>query len=726
MCGEFIGYREEHDAGLYLRKKISLEQSVVSANLKLSALGIVKGYCNGTELDEDLLTPGWTDYNKRIPYYTLDITNRLVPGDNVIGFTLGHGWAIGNIAWFGKKHYGKQPLMWCELHLQYADGTEDVIVSDESFKLSFGAILENDLYDGELWDARCDIGNFADINYDDTEWSFATKHEGYIERLEKAINPLTKKKERFIGTYLYDRNGYQVYDLKQNHAGVPEIDIKNATSGTKLTFIYGEMLNEDGSVYNGNLRKAKATDVYICREGAQQFYPHITFHGYRYIGIKIEGHCEFERVASRMIYTDIEFYGEFTCSDNSINQLYQNIIASQKSNFINVPTDCPQRDERIGWTGDAQIFCKSAMFNSDCRDFFRKYLIDVIDAQLENGMVDCVAPTVSVDFDEMYGSPAWGDVITVLPYEYYCVYKDASIIELALPSAKRWVQYCINDSDHYIRPDRGYGDWLSINEVTEKPLLGILYIAYSAMLTSKMCQIIGDSEATKYQKIYQDVKKTIREKFVLADNKLTSDTQTAYLLAYVFEIMTAEEIKPNLLECIRRHNNHLSTGFVGVKYLLPTLCELGEYDLAYELFTKKDFPSWCYPVVNGATTIWERWNSYVIGVGLSDPHMNSFNHYAFGSVCEWMFDMMLGIRYTQEGVFICPVIDESGKIDWAKGSTLYGGTKIAVEWKRLADGWTQIIIQKPNEIDVDFSAYSEVKQISHNTWKIRRKRGRLE
>ena len=716
----FIGYHEEHEKALYIRKEFFVSSSIAQATLKLSALGIVKGFCNGEEMDCDLLTPGWTDYNKRIPFYTFDITKRLQEGKNVLAFTLGDGWAIGKIAWFGKKHYGKQPLMWCDIQIEYSDGSIEYIESDDSFKLSFGQILSNDIFDGEVWDAGCDIGDFSAINYDDSAWKLATIHTGYVERLEAAVNPLTRKKESFIGNYMYERNRYQVYDFGQNHAGVPEICINNAKSGTKLTFIYGEMLDEDGSVFNGNLRGAKATDIYICREGRQNFFPHMTFHGYRYMGIMIEGECEFEQIRSWMIYSDIDFHGSFTCSDENINQLYRNIISSQKSNFINVPTDCPQRDERLGWTGDAQVFCLSAMYNADCRDFFRKYLVDVMDAQLENGMIDWVAPSVVVDQDGMFGSPAWGDVITVLPYEYYCVYKDKSIIELALPAAKRWVQYCVNDSESYVRPARGYSDWLSINETTDKALLGILYMAYSALLTGKMCEIIGDLEASDYYALYEEIKQTIREKFILPDNTISSDTQTAYLLAYVFGIMTAEEIRPHLLDCLHRHNNHLSTGFVGVKYLLPVLCRLGEYDLAYEVFTKKDFPSWCYPVVNGATTIWERWDSYIIGKGFSDPKMNSFNHYAFGSVCEWMFSMMLGISYTRDGLSVRPMIDESGKITWAKGSTACETGQISVEWRNREDGWTELTVEKPEEVQLDLSSYGMVDKIGEGRYLIKR------
>lgn len=717
--GHFIGYQQEHEQALYIRKKVHIEQEIEKVTMRLSALGVVKGFCNGEEIDNDLLTPGWTDFHKRIPFYTFDLTKYMREGQNVLAFTLGNGWGVGTVAWFGKKHYSKQPLMWCDIEIVYSDGTTECVGSDNTFRLTFGQIVSNDLFDGEVWDARCDVGEFASANYDDSAWEYATIHEGYTERLGPAMAPLTRKKERYSGTYLYEQGGYHIYDFMQNHAGVPEIAIHNATSGTKLTFIYGEMLDEDGNVYTKNLRLAKATDVYICREGNQSFCPHMTFHGYRYIGVRVEGACQLEGVESVAIYSDIPFHSTFSCSDETINQLFRNIIASQKSNFINVPTDCPQRDERLGWTGDVQIFCRSAMLNADCRDFFQKYLVDVLDAQQENGMIDWVAPSVCVDFDQMYGSPGWGDVITVLPYEYYCMYQDDSMIRKALPAAKRWLQYCINDSEEYVRPDRGYGDWLSINETTDKTLLSIFYIAYSSLLIAKMSEIVGE-DAEEYFELYEEVKETIRKKFILENGKLMSDTQTAYVLAYTFGIMTAEEIRPHLLASLEKHNYHLSTGFLGVKYLLPVLCELGEYDLAYKVFTQKDFPSWCYPVVNGATTMWEAWNCYVKGVGFSSTATNSFNHYAFGAVCEWMYSKMLGIQYTQDGIVICPVIDESGCITWAKGSTGLGDAKISVEWKNCENGWTDLQIQAPLGVEIDLSKYRNIEKIEEGHYMIER------
>jgi len=716
----FIGHRESSPRALYFRKKFRIEKDILKAELDYSALGVVKAYCNSCALAEDVLTPGWTDYRIRIPYYTEDLTKYLVLGDNVLAFALGNGWAVGKIGWFGDKHYAGRPMMWCRLTITYQDGTAECFGSDKSFVVSFGKTLENDLLDGEIQDARLDIGDFTAVEYDDSAWRRSATYKWHLGLLEKAIVPLTVKKERFEGKYLYHKDGYDIYDFGQNHAGVPEIKISNAAASTTLTFIYGEMLDDDGSVYVQNLRTAKATDIYICKDGEQFFCPEMTFHGYRYMGVKIDGQCTLSEISSRMIYTDIDFHASFECSDKNINQLYSNIIASQKSNFINIPTDCPQRDERQGWTGDAQVFGLSAMYNSDCRLFFKKYLQDVRDAQQEDGMIDFVAPVIHIDFDKMYGSPAWGDVITVLPYEYYLVYKDKQIIVENLSSAKRWVDYCLEDSVDYIRNHRGYGDWLSYDGGTDKSLIGTAFCGYSALLVSKMCKLIDDSEADKYYKIYEKLRNAFRSKYILDDGKLFSNTQTAYLLGYNLKMMELDEIAPHLLRCIKAQNDRLSTGFVGVKYLLPTLCDMGEYELAYKFFTSTECPSWCYPVINGATTVWERWNSYVVGVGFGNKGMNSFNHYAFGSVAQWMFGYVLGIRFTEDGILIKPHVDTSGKLTFASGSYCLDDLRIEASWKQSEDGRIVFQIQKPDEAVLDLSDYSEVEQYSDSLYIIKR------
>lgn len=716
----FIGYPRSHIGAMYFRKVFNIEKAVQKATLDYTALGIVKAYCNSKAFGEDMLTPGWTDYNVRIPYYTEDLTDKLKKGANTLTFALGHGWAAGKIAWFGDKNYTSKPMLWCRVLIEYEDGETKVFGSNDTFRMSTGLTVSNDLFDGEAQDGRLDLGDFGDPEYDDSKWLRPIMYRGYTDRLEKATVPLTLKKERFEGKYLYEKDGYTVYDFGQNHAGVPEILITGATDGTSLTFIYGEMLDDDGSVYTKNLRTAKVVDKYICRAGEQSFCPEMTFHGYRYMGVKIEGECKLSKVESRMIYTDIDFHATFECSDENINKLYSNIIASQKSNFINVPTDCPQRDERLGWTGDAQVFCLSAMYNADCRAFFKKYLRDVRDAQCENGMIDHVAPQIWIDFDKVKGAPAWGDVIAVMPYEYYLVYGDESVIRENISSAKRWVEYCLSDSVDYIRNPRGYGDWLSFDSGTDKSLIGTAFCGYSALLVSEMCDVIGDGDSARFFDIYEKVRKAFRRKYIADDGRLTSDSQTAYVLSYSLKMMEADEIAEHIARCIKSQGYHLATGFVGVKYLLPTLCDIDEYDLAYRLFTSTEHPSWCYPVVNGATTMWERWDSYVVGRGFREKGCNSFNHYAFGSVAEWMFAYVLGIRFEKGKITVKPVIDQSGNLNFASGSYRLDDTFVEVSWKNLDDGKTALQIKKSGNVNIDLSDYTEVELVGDGLYFIRR------
>ena len=705
---KFIGTQELTGNAVYFRKTFKVRAGVESVKISASALGVFKGYVNGQEMANDRLSPGWTNYHIRIPYYTYDVTDKISVGKNCLGFILGNGWAVGKIGWFGKNFYSNRPLLWCLVTIRYEDGTEEEFGSDKSFYYTYGAIRENDILDGENIDANQDLGDFSFSTYLATSWQSAVEYAGYADKLEKATAPLTVPRECFEGQFLYNQNGYAVYDFSQNHAGVVEIAFKNTVKDTKITVIYGEMLDTDGSVYTENLRTAKCTDTYICRGEKDYFAPLFTFHGYRYCGIKIEGQAEIKRVQSIALYSDIKFHGEFACSDNNVNKLFQNICWGQKSNFLNLPTDCPQRDERLGWTGDAQVFCKTAMYNSDVRDFYRKYLKDVRDTQREDGMIDCIAPSVVRDFDKVNGAPAWSDAIAIIPYEYYCVYKDDTIIQENIISAKRWVDYCVNTSNNYIRVlNWVYGDWLSLNDDMDYSVIGTLFMANSAELVSRMCKIIGDPEAEKYAKIYKKIKQAFLEKFVDEDDRIISDTQTCYLLAYQFGILPKERVHDNLLRTIRRKNNHLSTGFIGVRFLLPTLCDLGESALAYELLTKTDYPSWCYSVVNGATTVWERWNSYEIGKGFADRRMNSFNHYSLGSVGEWLYAYALGIQYTEEGIVLRPNIDKSGQITWVKGGCQTYAGKIYVEWKTEGNK-AHLCVKKPDNVMLVLSDYKEV------------------
>ncbi len=703
----FIGNNEISERAVYFAKEFDINEPADSVKVHLSAVGVVKGYVNGVEFDNDYLTPGWTDYNKRIPYYTFDITDKVTYGNNVLTFALGNGWACGKIGWFGKNHYSDRPYLWYFTEITYKDGKKESFGSDGKTLCGYGAIAENDLQDGEAVDDN------RGVDFSDAVCKFdraTIVHHDFHTRLEEARVPLTKALEEFDGVKVGIFDGELIYDFGQNHAGVPKIYLENAKCGDTLTVRYGEMLDITGELYTDNLRSAKCIDTFVCKDDSRLFAPLFTFHGYRYMGIKIEGSVRVTRAGSSALYSDIPVSGRFECSDENINKLYSNICWGQKSNFLNVPTDCPQRDERLGWSGDCQTFCSTAMYNMDCREFFAKHLTDVRDAQLDDGMVEVFAPCVQSNCDGFDGVAAWADEIAILPYHHYLFYKDKRIIEDNLPAAKNWVKYCETNSEGYIRPDKGYADWLNVDDEMDKQVLGTLFFAYSALLVYKMCKIIGDSEADGYLSLYGRISDAFKREFVDENGIIKSDTQTSYLLAYSFGIMSGEEIRGNLLNALKRKNYHLSTGFVGVRYLLPVLCELGETELAYSLLTLTDYPSWCYSVVNGATTMWERWNSFTKGVGFADRRMNSFNHYSLGSVGEWLFAYMLGIRFDEVGVRVAPTVDTTGKITYAKGSYTLDGESISVYWQSLGGGSFEAEISAPAYVAVDLSHYSDVRK----------------
>ena len=701
----FIGKKEIGNEAQYFRKRIMIREGVRSVRIGLTAIGAYKGYVNGREIDCDLLSPGWVNFFQRIPFYTYDVTDRVRLGQNEIEIVAGNGWAVGKIAWFGKRLYGDRPLVWCRIETDYGE-TREVVESDESWTVSCGRIAENDVFDGETHDA----GRLCAEQPCEAV-------EGIRARLEPAMQPPIRLKETLPGRSLGEKDGWEIFDFGQNHAGVIRLRLGNSRPGAKLTVVYGEALRADGSVYTDNLRTAKCTDRYVCSGQDEAFEPLFTYHGYRYCGIRTEGGVSVSEVISRAVYTDIPYTGQFVCSSDNVNRLFRNIVWGQKSNFVGIPTDCPQRDERLGWTGDCQVFCRTAMYNADCREFFRNYLREVRDAQAPSGMIDPVAPSVAGDFDGTTGAPGWGDVIAVLPYEYWLMYREKDVLRENLSAAKRWVDYCVRTSEDGIRPACGYGDWLSVGEETDKSVLATLFMAGSAGLVSRMCRIVGDPEAEKYAELWRNIRTRFRERLIGADGVIASDTQTCYLLAYRFGVIGGEETKPHLLRTLARSGNRLATGFLGVRHLLPVLSELGCGSLAYELLTRTDYPSWCYSVENGATTVWERWNSYTLREGFADNGMNSFNHYSLGSVGEWLYSDVLGIRQTETGTVVRPLADFSGRLTWAEGGCTVGGRRISVRW-RVTDGCADIEVSGADAGEVDLSGY-EILERDGNKWKVK-------
>lgn len=742
----------------YFRKAFSLKEKPKKAVLRLGAMGVVKAYINGEAAADDYMTPGFADYRKRLPVYEFDVTDRLGV-NNAIGLVAGDGWAVG---YMGNDMYRNN---WCdrifvmaELIVEYADGTKEKICTDDNWLVSTGEILRTDNYMGEFIDHRLDLGDFSAPDYDDSAWKTVAaitmedrfqsdkskrNYDQYVDRdcalyrfnfnrkAELARQPFVTVKHRLSPINAYkDKNGNTVYDFGQNMVGVVSARV-TAKSGTRLTFRYGEMLRADGTVYTENLRRAEATDVYISAGGEKEkFRPLFTFHGFRYMEVATDGEAKIEDVTGEVMYTDLKKTGEFTCSDEVVNKLYQNVVWGQRGNFLSVPTDCPQRDERLGWTGDAQIFVGSAMFNMDCKAFYEKYACDLRDSQYGNGAVGGVAPHVPhFDYTEEGDRLAagWADAITVIPYEHYVTYGDKRILTDNIGAMKAFVRFCRDTSDGLIRPEAdNFGDWLNVGSETDKSVLNTLYFAYSASLTARACRIIGDCDEAEFAALYEDIRRAFRSAFVEADGTIKSDTQTAYLLAYAFGIATEDEIKSHLVRKIHEANDHLATGFLGVKFLLPVLCEIGESELCYKILTNRTYPGWGYSVVNGATTIWERWNSYTTEHGFGDVRMNSFNHYSFGSCCEWMFKYCLGISPVESDpgfrkVLVRPFVDFSGKLTSASGSYECAYGKIAVKW--AVTGRTaryEIAIPAGVTPIYDFSAYESAKK-EGNAWILEQK-----
>ncbi|MBE6650326.1 MAG: alpha-L-rhamnosidase [Ruminococcaceae bacterium] len=712
--GEYKSADEKYgNPSPYFRKSFVLNGNIKKATLFASALGVYKIYINGSEVGNDYLSPGWVNYRKKLPLVRYDVTDML-EHENAIGAVLGDGWAVGHLGSdyaFKRNGYSDRIEFTALIRVEYTDGRTEEIATDETWRASAGAIQRSDIYMGEYTDARLDIGDFSQFDYDDSKWDVAQESIFKFSRnlyLEEMNIPPIVVKHTFKPKLIRKRDNTYLYDVAQNISGVLRCVFKGE-SGAKVVLRHGEILSE-GELYTENLRGAEATDTYILSgDGEEVFRPLFTFHGFRYAELTVEGNAEIIDITAEAMYTDLVSSGSFSCSDEIVNKVYNNALWGQRDNFLNVPTDCPQRDERLGWTGDAQIFCQSAMFNMDCRKFFEKYLSDVRDEQLGNGVIPAVAPVPPVGSYAYTGydaSAGWSEAIGEIPYVHYKMYGDKKIIRDNLPALKKLLDYYQKESPGYIRGYVGrYGDWLSLGKTTDLSVVSTLYYARGAYLAWKLCGVIGDYEEEYYLNLYKSIKTAFLERFVDADGKIFSDTQSAYVMAYSFGIIDKETARKHLIRKFEEDDGKLTTGFLGIRFLLPTLCDVGCRDLAYRLMTNTEFPGWGYSVVNGATTIWERWDSYTKSEGIKKG-MNSFNHYSLGSCTEWMYMYCLGIRPSFEKagckkVTFAPYLDTSGKITFANGyyDTDFG--RINTSWKK-ADNSYFYEVTLPSEIEHEF------------------------
>jgi alpha-L-rhamnosidase len=655
----------------YLRKEFAVARQIVSARLYATSIGLYEFYLNGVRVGDALLTPGWTDYNKHIQYQTYEVTDLIRQGLNVCGAILGDGWGVGNIAWIGRQRYADRPRLLAQIVITYSDKSQEVIASDDSWKGAEGPILESDMLMGESYDARRELTGWCYPGYLDSSWWTVEVFEDHGAALVATNGPVVKSQEELHPVNIHKIpdfvNPRWIFDLGQNMVGWVRLCIRGE-EGTTVSIRYAEVLNPDGTLYTANLRTARNTDHYTLKGGEEEVWkPHFLFHGFRYVELLgFPGIPTQETVTGIVVHSDIPPTGIFECSDPLINQLQHNIVWGQKGNFVDVPTDCPQRDERLGWTGDAQVFIRTAAFNMNVAGFFTKWSRDVEDAQYPDGAYPAVTPNPSV-WPIGDGGPAWADAGVICPWTIYLCYGDKSLLEARYESMQRFIAFLSDTSKNGLRCYaeysgwHGFGDWLALDGSdmrdgreggTSKELIGTAFFAYSTHLMANIAHILGRSEDEEgYDKLSRQVRDAFIKHFVLPDGTLKGGTQTSYVLALQFDLLPQDLrsiAASELVRNIEQRGNHLSTGFVGTPYLNWVLSGAGHLDTAYTLLKQTTWPSWLYSVTQGATTIWERWDGWTHDKGFQDEGMNSFNHYAYGAIGDWMYAVIGGIDLDPE------------------------------------------------------------------------------
>ncbi|MEI7909693.1 MAG: family 78 glycoside hydrolase catalytic domain [Verrucomicrobiota bacterium] len=633
----------------YLRKSFTLAKPIRQATVYATALGLYELHLNGSRVGDHILAPDWTDYSKRLRYQAYDVTAQLAVGANVLGAQVANGWYSGHIGNGGYQFWGSTPACLLQLEVDYTDGTSERIVSDGSWKMQVSPTLSTDFMQGENYDATREVAGWASAGLDDSAWSQVLLRVEPAHILNgQVMEPVRELMEISAKSLAQPAAGKWTYDLGQNMVGVARLKI-TAAAGTRLILRHAEMLNPDGSVYTANLRGAPSIDTYICKGGGEEIWqPKFTFHGFRYVELSgVASAPPLDAVTGIVFGSDNAHTGDFTCSNGFVNQLHSNIQWGQRGNYLSVPTDCPQRDERLGWMGDAEVFVRSATYNADIAAFFTKWLTDVTDAQISDGRFSDVSPNTGMSS----GAPAWGDAGVICPWTIYQAYGDLRLLGKCYPSMVKWVDWCTSQSVNSIRSgNRGsdYGDWLSINADTNKELIGTAYYAYSTGLVAKAAAALGKTaDAATYAALFQTIKAAFINKYVNATTAaVTGSTQCAYVMALKFDLLP-DALRPVVAQLLEddviAKGDHLSTGFVGVSYLLPALNAAGKTDTAYRLLLQDTFPSWLFSVKLGATTIWERWDGWTPQNGFQDPGMNSFNHYSLGSCGEWLYSTVAGI-----------------------------------------------------------------------------------
>lgn len=651
-----------------LRRAFSLKTAVTSARIYATAAGLYEIYLNGSRVGEEWLTPGWTSYQHRHQYQTYDVTEYLREGSNALGIQLADGWYTGRLGWDKQSgHYGKQRAVLLELHVRYEDGSEETVCTDASWKAAEGPILFSGIYDGELYDARKEQPGWSEDGFDDLDWqetivaklpySQLVAQENWPVRVTEILTP-----QQVIHT----SSGDTLLDMGQNMVGRVRLNL-HFSAGTHLILQHAEVLDREGNFYTGNLRSAKQRVEYIAKaEGLANFASFFSFQGFRYV--KIEGLSELtdtqllQGFTGEVMHSAMEPTGQFQCSDERINQLQRNIVWGQRGNFIDVPTDCPQRDERLGWTGDAQVFIRTAAFNYQVAPFFGKWLRDLKADQRLDGSVPFVIPNIldgndsSATEGQTNTSAAWGDAAVICPWTQYLCYGDERLLGEQYDSMKVWVEYIRRQGDNEYLWNTGFhfGDWLGLDAkensyigATPLDLIATSFYANSVRILRDAAVVLGKShEVRHYSDLLNRIIEAFRREFVTPAGRLAAPTQTAHVLTLMFGLVEGqdrERTARELNDLVVNNKYHLTTGFVGTPYLCLVLSDHGYHDTAVRLLLQDNYPSWLYSVSQGATTIWEHWDGIKPDGTFWSDDMNSYNHYAYGAIGDWMYRYLAGL-----------------------------------------------------------------------------------
>jgi len=671
---KFVSAETKADAacskGTYVRGEFTIHGEVEEAYAFTTALGLYKFYLNGKRVGNDELAPGWTAYHQHLLYQTYDVTEFLQSGANTVGAILGAGWYKGVMGFeLHRNNYGKQTAFLGQIIIRYKDGRTETISTDETWKGEDAPILFAEIYDGELYDANKELAGWNTTAYDTLNWRNINIVQYPIKTLKAQVGARVREMEALpVKEILVTPEGDTVLDFGQNMAGWIRVNCQGV-AGEKIELNYFEVLDNNGNVYLDNLRTARQTATYICKEnGAVSYCPSFTFMGFRYAKIAaFPGTPKADNFVAYTVHSQMDRTGDFSCSNEDINQLQSNILWGMKGNFVDVPTDCPQRDERCGWTGDAQIFCRTASYLMNTYTFFEKWLHDVACEQTKEGGVTHVVPDICTGKSEgnwllsqgTHSAAAWADVAVIMPWTQYLTFGDKAILEKQYDSMKGWIDFMAANAKDYIWNYKlQFGDWVALDAeegsyfgATPNDLTCTAYFAYSTGLFVKAMQVLEKSDIEAYEDLYQKIEDKFHRTFFHAEGTMTAQTQTAHIIALYFGLVP-EAYKPvvtqGLLKLLEKENGHLVTGFVGTPYFCHALSQNGCVKEAYDLLLKDDFPSWLYQVKKGATTIWEHWDGIKPDGTMWNAGMNSFNHYAYGAIGEWLYRVVGGLEVDEQ------------------------------------------------------------------------------